>query len=198
MERAGRYEYEDMLLWVLNAFERHKSLLRSYQERYLYLLVDEYQDTNGAQNRLLQFLLERVESLAILLLMPIFFALAGLNTTADAFAGAGLGALLLILAIAISGKIAGGALGARLAGFTWRESFATGSLMNARGLMELIIINIGLQRGVISPALFATLVIMAVITTLMASPIFELLVARFRPEPEPEPLNSPAPHPPLA
>lgn len=58
MERAGRYEYEDMLLWVLNAFERHKSLLRSYQERYLYLLVDEYQDTNGAQNRLLQFLLD--------------------------------------------------------------------------------------------------------------------------------------------
>ena len=58
MERAGRYEYEDMLLWVLNAFERHKNLLRSYQERYLYVLVDEYQDTNGAQNRLLQRLLD--------------------------------------------------------------------------------------------------------------------------------------------
>jgi Kef-type K+ transport system membrane component KefB len=53
--------------------------------------------------------------------------------------------------------------------------------MNARGLMELIIINIGLQRGIISPALFATLVIMAVVTTLMASPLFELLVGRHRP-----------------
>jgi Kef-type K+ transport system membrane component KefB len=53
-----------------------------------------------------------------------------------------------------------------------------GILMNARGLMELIIINIGLQRGIISESLFATLVIMAVVTTLMASPIFEILVAR--------------------
>lgn len=58
--------------------------------------------------------------------------------------------------------------------------------MNARGLMELIIINIGLQRGVISPALFATLVIMAVVTTLMASPIFEWLVGRHRPAAEPD------------
>jgi len=55
-----------------------------------------------------------------------------------------------------------------------------------RGLMELIIINIGLQRGIISPALFATLVVMAIITTLMASPIFDLLVGRHRPAPEPE------------
>ena len=58
--------------------------------------------------------------------------------------------------------------------------------MNARGLMELIIINIGLQRGIISPALFATLVIMAVITTLMASPIFEWLVGRHRSPAEPD------------
>lgn len=58
MEKAGRYEYEDMILWVLRAFERQKSLLRNYQERYLYVLVDEYQDTNGAQNRLLQLLLD--------------------------------------------------------------------------------------------------------------------------------------------
>jgi DNA helicase II / ATP-dependent DNA helicase PcrA len=58
LERAGRYEYEDMLLWVIRAFEQHKTLLRNYQERYLYVMVDEYQDTNGAQNRLLQLLLD--------------------------------------------------------------------------------------------------------------------------------------------
>jgi DNA helicase II / ATP-dependent DNA helicase PcrA len=58
MQRADRYEYDDMLLWVLRAFEKHPTLLRSQQERYLYLLVDEYQDTNGAQNRLLQMLTE--------------------------------------------------------------------------------------------------------------------------------------------
>jgi len=57
-----------------------------------------------------------------------------------------------------------------------REALGIGTLMNARGLMELIIINIGLQRGIISPALFATLVIMAIVTTLMASPMFERLV----------------------
>jgi Kef-type K+ transport system membrane component KefB len=60
--------------------------------------------------------------------------------------------------------------------------------MNVRGLMELIIINIGLQRGIITPALFATLVIMAVVTTLMASPIFDLLVGRYRSAAEPEPV----------
>lgn len=58
LERAGRYEYEDMLLWVVRAFQRHKNLLRTYQERYLYIMVDEYQDTNGAQNQLLHQLLD--------------------------------------------------------------------------------------------------------------------------------------------
>lgn len=57
MEHAGRYEYEDMILWVLRAFEKNEALLRSYQERYLYVQVDEFQDTNGAQYRLLQMLL---------------------------------------------------------------------------------------------------------------------------------------------
>ena len=129
-------------------------------------------------NRLLQFLLERVESLAILLLMPIFFALAGLNTTADAFAGAGLGALLLILAAAIVGKIAGGALGARLAGFGWRESLATGSLMNARGLMELIVMKVGLDAGLIGPELFTMLLVMALLTTVMTGPLLNLFAGR--------------------
>jgi DNA helicase-2/ATP-dependent DNA helicase PcrA len=57
LERANRYEYEDMILWTINAFEKHPDLLRNYQERYQYILVDEFQDTNGAQNQLLQFLL---------------------------------------------------------------------------------------------------------------------------------------------
>lgn len=62
MERAGRYDYEDMILWVTRAFEQHENLLRNYQERFLYVLVDEFQDTNGAQNRLLQRLLDYWES----------------------------------------------------------------------------------------------------------------------------------------
>ena len=62
LERAGRYEYEDMLLWVLRAFHSNEALLRNYQERYLYILVDEYQDTNGAQNQLLGLLLDYWDS----------------------------------------------------------------------------------------------------------------------------------------
>jgi Kef-type K+ transport system membrane component KefB len=80
-------------------------------------------------------------------------------------------------------------LAARATGISNREALGIGVLMNARGLMELIIINIGLQRGIISEGLFATLVIMAVVTTLMASPIFERLVGTgtYRPESESDP-----------
>ena len=129
-------------------------------------------------DRLLQYLSQRVEYLAIVLLMPIFFALAGLNTTADAFGGAGLGALALVLAAAIVGKVFGGAIGAKLAGYRWREAFATGSLMNARGLMELIVMKVGLDAGLIGPALFTMLLVMAIVTTLMTSPMLSLFAGR--------------------
>ncbi|NUS59787.1 MAG: cation:proton antiporter, partial [Lysobacter sp.] len=122
-------------------------------------------------DRLLGCLIERLEYLAIVLLMPIFFALAGLNTTAEAFGGAGLGALLLVLVAAIVGKVLGGALGARIAGYGWRESFATGALMNARGLMELIVMKVGLDAGLIGPSLFTMLLVMALVTTVMTGPM---------------------------
>src|SRR6185369_11596944 len=82
----------------------------------------------------------------------------------------------LVLLAAVGGKGIACWLAARATGISNREALGIGTLMNARGLMELIIINIGLQRGIITPGLFATLVIMAVITTLMASPLFEWLV----------------------
>ena len=69
-------------------------------------------------------------------------------------------------------------MAARVSGEPWRESITIGVLMNARGLMELIILNIGLQRGVITPTLFTIMVLMAVVTTLMASPLFELAYGR--------------------
>jgi Kef-type K+ transport system membrane component KefB len=92
-------------------------------------------------DRLLQSLIERIEHVAVLVLMPVFFALAGLNTTPDAFAGAALGNMLSIMLVAVGGKIIGGSVGARLAGEPWRPALAIGSLMNARGLMELIVMN---------------------------------------------------------
>ena len=140
-------------------------------------------------DRLLAALIERIEHVAILILMPIFFALAGLNTTPDAFVGAGLGALLLILGVAIAGKLVGSAVAARFAGQSWRTSLAVGSLMNARGMMELIAIKVGLDIGVIGPDLFTMLMVMAIVTTVMTGPLLTLFA---EPEALPQPDLRPA------
>ncbi|MGY1530743.1 cation:proton antiporter [Luteimonas sp. A649] len=129
-------------------------------------------------DRLLKSLIERVEYLSIVVLMPIFFALAGLSTTGDAFVGAGLGAMLLILVVAVAGKLVGGAIGARLSGYGWRESFAVGSLMNARALMELIVMKVGLDAGIIGPELFTMLLVMAIMTTVFTGPLLTLFLGR--------------------
>lgn len=129
-------------------------------------------------DRLLHSLAERLEPLSIVVLMPLFFALAGLGTTAGAFSGAGLGAMALILAVAVFGKIAGGAVGARIAGYGWRDSMATGSLMNARGLMELIVMKVGLDAGLIGSELFTMLLVMALVTTAMTGPLISLCAGR--------------------
>ena len=108
------------------------------------------------------------------LLLPVFFIYSGLNTKIGLVNTPYLWALTgIILVAAIIGK--GGACyaAARLNGEKHRDAMAVGTLMNARGLMELIILNIGLQRGIIEPALFTIMVLMAVITTLMTTPIFE-------------------------
>ena len=133
-------------------------------------------------------LTERIQPLTVALLLPMFFTYSGLNTQIALLDSAYLWLMTgLVLLAAVGGKGIACWLAARATGISNREALGIGTLMNARGLMELIIINIGLQRGIISPALFATLVIMAVVTTLMASPIFERLVGNHRPESTPEP-----------
>jgi len=127
-------------------------------------------------DRLLETLIERIEHVAVLVLMPVFFALAGLSTTTDAFTGTGLPALLLILAAAVVGKILGAGGGARIAGLGWRDAFAIGSLMNARALMELIVMKVGLDAGVIGFEIFTMLMVMAIVTTLMATPLLTLIL----------------------
>lgn len=129
-------------------------------------------------DHLLKHLVERLEPLSIIVLMPIFFALAGLGTTSGAFAHAGLGAMALILAVATIGKIAGGAAGARVSGYGWRDSLATGALMNSRGLMELIVIKVGLDAGLIGPELFTMLLVMALVTTASTGPLLSLIARR--------------------
>lgn len=122
-------------------------------------------------------LIGRIQPLTLALLLPLFFTYSGLNTKI-ALLNTGFLWLMCgaVLVAAILGKGVACWLAARATGIPNREALGIGVLMNARGLMELIIINIGLQRGIISEGLFATLVIMAVITTLMASPIFDRLV----------------------
>jgi len=129
-------------------------------------------------DRLLAALIERVEYIAIIVLMPIFFALAGLNTTPAAFVGTGLSALLIVLGAAVAGKILGGAAGARIAGYPWRTAFAVGSLMNARALMELIVMKVGLDAGVIGPEMFTMLMVMAILTTFMTGPLLTLFAGK--------------------
>ena len=121
----------------------------------------------------------KLEPFTVVLLLPMFFTFSGLNTQLSIMADPGLlVATLAILAASILAK--GGACwaAARLTGQDNATAMAIGALMNARGLMELIIINIGLQKGIIGVELFSMLVMMAVVTTLMASPIFELVYGR--------------------
>lgn len=114
-------------------------------------------------------------------MLPLFFVYSGLNTRLGLVNSWALwGVTLLVLVISIFGKGTACYVAALLNKEPNREALAIGSLMNARGLIELILLNIGLQAGVITPTLFTILVLMAIITTVMASPIFELVYGRFR------------------
>lgn len=125
-------------------------------------------------DRLVHHLAKAFEPVSLLLLMPIVFALAGLNTTPEAFVGAGPGAFLLILFVAVAGKMLGGTAGARLSGYDWRDSLSVGALINARGLMELVVLKIGLDAGLIGAELFTLLFGMTLVTTVMTAPLLSL------------------------
>jgi Kef-type K+ transport system membrane component KefB len=128
-------------------------------------------------------LAERVKALlepfTVVLLLPMFFTYSGLNTQLTMVNSPILLLVALaVLAASVLAKFGACWAAARLSGQDNRTALGIGALMNARGLMELIIINIGLQAGVIEPALFSMLVLMAIVTTLMASPVFEWVYGR--------------------
>jgi Kef-type K+ transport system membrane component KefB len=136
---------------------------------------------------------KRLEDLVVVLLLPAFFAYTGLRTQIGLVStGAEWLMVGLIIAIASLGKFGGSFAAARLAGMSWRDSSAIGILMNTRGLMELIVLNIGLDLKVLSPTLFAMLVLMAIVTTIMTTPVLDLLnrdgalLAETNSEPPPE------------
>jgi Kef-type K+ transport system membrane component KefB len=118
----------------------------------------------------------RIEDFVVILLLPLFFAYTGLRTDIGLLDRPVLWLIgLLLLAVAIVGKFVGAIAAARLTGFGWRPAAVLGTLMNTRGLTELIVLNLALEKGVISDALFAMLVIMALVTTFMAGPLLRLL-----------------------
>ncbi|MGB0094064.1 MAG: cation:proton antiporter [Solirubrobacteraceae bacterium] len=129
--------------------------------------------------RLSEEVTRRVEDFVVTLLLPLFFVYTGLKTNVTLLDRPVLWLItLLLIAIAILGKLAGAAIAARVTGFDWRASAVIGTLMNTRGLTELIVLNLALTAGAISNALFAALVLMALITTLMAGPLLQLLDPR--------------------
>ena len=118
----------------------------------------------------------RIEDFVVILLLPLFFAVTGLRTNVGSLDRPELWLLTLVLiVVAIVGKFVGAMLAARYGGFGWRESAVIGTLMNTRGLTELIVLNLGARDGRHLDALFAMLVIMALVTTFMAGPLLKLL-----------------------
>lgn len=117
---------------------------------------------------------QKLEHVTVVFLLPLFFAFTGLRTSIGLVQGAEMwlyGGIVLLVAVA--GKFGGSTISARVTGLSWREAGALGVLMNTRGLMELVILTIGLELGVISPALFAMMVVMALVTTFMTTPLLE-------------------------
>jgi len=122
---------------------------------------------------------ERIESLSSVFLLPIFFVYTGLRTEIglldDAVSWA---TCIAIILTAITGKLVGSMLAARWSGSTWHDAFVLGALMNTRGLMELVALNVGYDLGILSPRMFTMLVVMAIVTTAMTGPLIDLASIR--------------------
>lgn len=121
-------------------------------------------------------LAEKIEDVSIVLLLPLFFVLTGLRTQIGLLNDGYLwGICGLIILVAVAGKFVGSAATARFVGLSWKDSLSIGALMNTRGLMELIVLNIGYDLGILTPEIFAMMVLMALATTFMTGPSLDLI-----------------------
>jgi Kef-type K+ transport system membrane component KefB len=131
------------------------------------------------QSRMTRELTDKIEDFTVVVLLPVFFTVAGLRTNLFAINSPQLFlAMLAIIAVAIFGKLFGCGLAAKWNGYSVRDSFALGTLMNTRGLTELVILSVGLTLGVLSDRSFAMMVVMALVTTFMAAPILNRMMPR--------------------
>ena len=125
--------------------------------------------------------IEKVEDVALVLLLPLFFVFTGLRTQIGLLSEPGLWKLTgIIIVVAVTGKFLGSALAAKFVGQDWKESLSIGALMNTRGLMELVVLNIGYDLGVLSPTVFSMMVLMALITTFMTGPALDIINWAFK------------------
>jgi len=123
-----------------------------------------------------KLMIEKIEDVSVSLFLPLFFVFTGLRTEIGLLNTPYLWTVCLIfILVAIIGKFVGGALTAKLMGESWRDSLSLGILMNTRGLMELIVLNIGYEMNILPPTIFVMLVIMALVTTFMTTPILNLI-----------------------
>ena len=119
-------------------------------------------------------ILERLEQISVLVLLPVFFVVAGLKVDLSAIGLAGLAELGLIMAVAIAGKFGGAFAGGRLAGLRPRQAGVIAALMNTRGLTEIVILSVGLQLKILPAPLYSLMIVMAIGTTAMAGPLLKL------------------------
>lgn len=130
-----------------------------------------------ASEGLARTVVNKLETVSTVLLLPLFFAFTGLRTSVRLLNGSMLWLYCgLIILVAVAGKLLGCVASVRSAGVGWREALSVGVLMNTRGLIELVILNVGLELGIISPTLFSMMVIMALVTTFMTSPLLDLFL----------------------
>ena len=123
-----------------------------------------------------KIVIEKIEDVSIILLLPLFFVITGLRTQIGLLNEAHLWITFgWILLVALAGKFGGSALAARMVGQSWKDSLSIGVLMNTRGLMQLIVLNIGYDLGILSPEIFAMMVLMALVTTFMTGPALDLI-----------------------
>ena len=120
--------------------------------------------------------IEKVEDVSVILLLPLFFVFTGLRTEIGLINEPYLWKVTgFIILVAVAGKFFGSALAAKFVGQSWRDSLTIGALMNTRGLMELVVLNIGYELGVLSPKVFTMMVIMALVTTFMTGPALDII-----------------------
>jgi Kef-type K+ transport system membrane component KefB len=120
-------------------------------------------------------ILERLEQVSVLVLLPLYFVVAGLSIDLSAIGSSGLGELGAILVVAVAGKLIGAYLGAQLTGVRGRNAGVIATLMNTRGLTELVILGVGLQLHLLPPSLYSLMVVMALVTTAMSGPLLKLI-----------------------